>query len=159
MCSSDLHSASSSAPSTGSTDVSTTEAAGLPIPDATPHAEPTEQSRQPETTTRPSPTPLAEVPASDAVAAAGVAYYEALQPGMLDSVLLMSSTRCDSAISQTMVEAASGNLAGAAVVVTVLSVGDTTASVNLNSDAVAGDAGIGAQFRLESGKWLWDGCP
>ena len=111
------------------------------------------------TTTNPPTTTTSAPPSSDAVAKAGNAYYQALQSGSLDSVLAIASTRCDVAITASMVRAISALLKGVPATVTVLSIGENTASVNIDSPALPGNSGKGTQFRLENGEWLWDGCP
>lgn len=91
--------------------------------------------------------------------AAGAEYFAALQSGDADRVRAILSSRCDAIISDALLKATAKALAGSTVIITVLSVGTETASVNVDSTATQGNTGTGTQFRLEAGQWVWDGCP
>lgn len=119
----------------------------------------TSSSAMPQTTQAIANGSTTEVPGVDAIAAAGAAYYAALQSGDLAQVLVVSSARCAPTVLESYVTAAADALAEVPATITVLSVGIDTASVNIDSAAVEGNSGQGTQFRSEDGRWLWDGCP
>jgi hypothetical protein len=119
----------------------------------------TSSSVAPETTPVIANVSTTEVSGVDAVAAAGAAYYAALQSGDLAQVVAVSTARCAPAILESYVTAAADALAGFPATITVLSVGSDTASVNIDSAAVEGNSGQSAQFRSEDGLWRWDACP
>ena len=102
--------------------------------------------------------PTTTVDPTIAIETGAWAYYVALQEGDVEAVREAVSERCDSEITDDLVRIASFSLAGFDATVTVLSMGEETASVNIDSEAGEGNDGTGTQFRWEEGSWRWDDC-